>query len=113
MWAWKQDRSTGTADPRRGERDGAEHEAERQSEPEAGHPPAEREAESIANGKAERPVANDIHDHWCTRVADAAKHTRRNRLRAVEQLKGCGDREQACTDVDNARIECECTEHRD
>jgi hypothetical protein len=49
-------------------------------------------------------MADDVHHHWCPRVADSTKDSGRHCLRSVKELECRGDRQQLRPDCEYPRI---------
>src|SRR5688572_29732022 len=87
--------------PHRRENRGDEDEADRESDPETRHAPPENETEHVPDREAEHPVPHHIGDHRRPRVAGAAENAGGDRLSAVEELEGRGNRQQPDADLDD------------
>jgi hypothetical protein len=80
--------------PDEGEDGARHHEADAEAHPEADCSVVKVEAEEVADGETDDPIADDVDEEACVGVACAAERACGGDLKAVEELEDGGDEEQ-------------------
>ena len=78
--------------PNESEGDTRNHEADAEAHPEADRSVVKTEAEEVANGETDDPVADDVDDEASVGVAGTTERAGGGDLEAIEELKdGCNE----------------------